>query len=351
MDEVVHRYRGVLEAGTVLVSAVLEQPQLLVGVLEEISDAAGATVAQRFGYAYIDQAGTVTPAGPAPYLDGVAAPDTPAVTAARALPWLAQAEQAAVSWMIAQQLPEHMAQIQPRRAAELTKTRTLVQQRLAHESERLLLDAAVAAEKEQRGEKVRQSSDSLHRKAVELDQRLRARLDLLDRQTQLVSKPPRIVTAALVLPLAMVDTDGEGGVPADAPIRLKETKEVERRGVDLVLAAERELGRVPVEQPFFNKGFDILSTDPATGDTYRIEVKARIAGSKDFYITHNEVLTGKNAQPHYRLALVYVDPDGPHLDQVRYLDDPFATTTLGDFDATGIRGHWTKTWSRGTAPH
>ena len=38
-----------------------------------------------------------------------------------------------------------------------------------------------------------------------------------------------------------------------------ETKEVERRGVELVLAAERALGRAPVEQAFNNPGFDILS--------------------------------------------------------------------------------------------
>lgn len=134
-------------------------------------------------------------------------------------------------------------------------------------------------------------------------------------------------------------------------MRAKETKEVERRGVDLVLAAERALGRNPVEQDFWNPGFDILSTDPTTGDTYRIEVKARLAGEKDFFITHNEVMTSKNAQPRYRLALASVHPDGAHLDQVRYLDDPFAGTTLGDFDATGLRGHWAKTWNRGTDPH
>ena len=70
---------------------------------------------------------------------------------------------------------------------------------------------------------------------------------------------------------------------------------------------EQKLGRKPVEQVFTNKGFDILSTAP-NGDTYRIEVKARLDGATDFYVTHNEVLVGKNAVPRYRLALVKVDP-------------------------------------------
>jgi hypothetical protein len=229
--------------------------------------------------------------------------------------------------------------------AELEKARDLVTKRLSYESERLLLDAAVASEKEQQGEKPKESSESLNRKAIELDVRLRKRLALLDQQQLMSTKPPHIVTAALVLPIGTLEDE----IPATAPIHSKETKEVERRGVDLVLAHERELGRIAVEQSFNNKGFDILSTD-GNGDTYRIEVKARIEGAKDFFVTHNEVMTGKNAVPRYRLALVKVDTRGPQFDDVRYLGDPFATTDLGDFEATGIRGDWAKTWVKGVSP-
>jgi SNF2 family DNA or RNA helicase len=345
MDEAVRAFGGSLHSGTVLVSATLEEPHLLVGVIEEVADATGATVSRRFGYAYVDSFGTVSPAGPAPYLDCVAAPDTPAVAEVRQLPWLAEAEDTATSWIIANQLPEYLAEVQPRRSAELAKTRDLVTKRLEGERDRLFLDAAVAAEKEQAGEKPKQSSETLNRKAVDLDVRLCQRLELLDQQALMSTRPPRIVTAAVVLPLAMLEAE----VPATAPIHAKETKEVERRGVDLVLARERELGRKPVEQPFTNKGFDVLSTS-LNGNTYRIEVKARIEGAKDFFITHNEVMTGKNAVPRYRLALVRVDGRGPQHDQVRYLDDPFATTDLGDFDATGIRGDWGKIWTKGREP-
>lgn len=345
MDEAIRHFGGVLNHGTTLVSATLEEPHLLVGVIEEITDATGAPVARRFGYAYVDSHGTVTPAGPAPYLDCVAAPDTEAVAAARRLPWLADAEDRATSWIITTQLPEYLAEVQPRRAAELAKTRELVITRLEGERDRLLLEATVAAEKEHAGEKPKESAESLNRKAVELDARLRNRLELLDKQALMSTKPPRIVTTALVLPISMVDAD----LPAAAPIHATETKEVERRGVDLVLAAERALGRNPVEQPFNNKGFDILSTDTC-GDTYRIEVKARLDGAPDFFVTHNEIMVGKNAAPRYRLALVRVDPRGPEHDEVRYLADPFNSTDLGDFAATGIRGDWNTMWNKGTGP-
>jgi hypothetical protein len=267
------------------------------------------------------------------------------VTAARQLPWLAEAEDRAISWIIANQLPEYLAEVQPRRAAELAKTRELVTKRLEHERDRLLLDAAVAAEKEQAGEKPKESAESLNRKAVELDARMRRRLATVDQQALMSIKPPRILTAALVLPVGMLDAD----LPPAAPIHAKETKEVERRGVDLVLARERDLGRTPVEQAFNNKGFDILSYAP-NGDTYRIEVKARIDGAKDFFVTHNEVMVGKNAVPRYRLALVTVNRRVAQHDEVRYLDNPFATTDLGNFDSTGIRGDWNKMWNKGSEP-
>ncbi|BBZ07780.1 MULTISPECIES: helicase-related protein [Mycolicibacterium] len=345
MDEAIRHFGGTLNSGTVLVSATLEEPHLLVGVVEEVADATGAAVSRRFGYAYVDSLGTVTPAGPAPYLDCVAAPDTPAVAAARRSPWLTEAEDRATSWIITTQLPEYLAEVQPRRAAELAKARELVVKRLEGERDRLLLDAAVAAEKERAGEKPKESAESLNRKAVELDARLRKRLELLDKQALMSTKPPRIMTAALVLPVSMVD----GELPASAPMHAKETKEVERRGVDLVMATERTLGRTPVEQSFNNKGFDILSSDPG-GDTYRIEVKARLDGATDFFVTHNEVMVGKNAAPRYRLALVKVHPRGPRHDEVRYLDNPFASTDLGDFDATGVRGDWNRMWNKGTEP-
>ncbi|MDF2468251.1 MAG: helicase domain protein [Rhodococcus erythropolis] len=345
MDEAIRHFGGALNSGTVLVSATLEEPHLLVGVVEEVTDATGAAVSRRFGYAYVDSLGTVTPAGPAPYLDCVAAPDTPAVAAARQLPWLAEAEDRATSWIITTQLPEYLAEVQPRRSAELAKCRELVVKRLEGERDRMLLDAAVAAEKEQAGVKPKETAESLNRKAVELDARLRKRLDVLEKQASMSTKPPRIMTAAMVIPVGMLDHD----LPASAPMHAKETKEVERRGVNLVMARETAVGRTPVEQSFNNKGFDILSTD-ANGDTYRIEVKARLDGATDFFVTHNEVMVGKNAVPRYRLALVKVDPRGPDYDDVRYLDNPFASTNLGDFDATGVRGDWNKMWNKGTEP-
>jgi SNF2 family DNA or RNA helicase len=344
-EETVTRWHATLEQGTVLVSPTIEEPRLLVGVIQEVVDATEASVAKRFGYAYISQDGTVETAGPAPYLDCVAAPLTDAAMNARKLPWLVDAEDKAASWIIANQLPAFLDEVKLRREAELVRIREQVAQRLDQECNRFVLEAMVAREQEQEGKKPRESHASLMLKASELEERRAARLALLDRQLEMQARPPRVVTAALVLPLTTVEAE----IPADAPMHAVETKEVERRGVELVLATERTLGRIPVEQAFNNPGFDVLSVRDGE-DPIRIEVKARIAGAEDFFVTHNEVLTALNTAPRYRLALVRVHPGGPEYDEVRYLENPFAGFDAGDFDATGHRGKWETTWARGREP-
>ncbi|MFJ4848370.1 MULTISPECIES: DEAD/DEAH box helicase [unclassified Streptomyces] len=199
MNETMRNFGGALNQGTVLVSAALEEPHLLVGVVEEVADGTGESVARRFAYAYVDSHGTVHPAGPAPYLDCVEAPKGAATDIAGRMPWLADAEDKATSWIIANQLPAYLAEVQPRRLAELIKTRELVTKRLLSESERLLVDAAAASEKERKGERPKESAESLRRKADELHVRLKKRLALLDKQQLMSTKPPQILTAALVL--------------------------------------------------------------------------------------------------------------------------------------------------------
>ncbi len=348
-DVVVHRaiarFTPALDHGTVLISPDVQTPRLLVGVIQEVVDATNNQVASRFGYAYIDGHGTVEDAGPAPYLDCVAAPPSPTVDAAGRAAWLSTAEDAAASWVVAHRLPEFLSEVSTRRSAELRRVREQVEQRLAQERERLIGEAMAAQEQEQLGKRPRESHASLEEKARDLERRRLTRVELLDRQIEMHATPPRVVTAALVLPVAAVRDD----IAPEAPIHAVSTKEVERRGVERVLAAERELGRTPIEQAFNNPGFDVLSHRDGD-DPIRIEVKARIAGADDFYVTHNEVLTALNAAPRYRLALVRVDPMDPAQDQVRYLDNATTQFDTGGLDTTGHRVKWNSTWSRGREP-
>jgi hypothetical protein len=259
---------------------------------------------------------------------------------------LADREASATSWVIAHQLPAFAEQIVSRRTAEFERLATAVKQRLDHEIGRLNSQAAQTDSAAAAGRRVRTSGDALRRRADELGARLKVRLDRIEKQSRMNAVPPRVVSVALVLPAPVqVHHDAQAADP-------EARKAVERRGVDAVLAAERALGREPIEQASNNPGFDILSNCP--GDpSLRIEVKARIAGADTFVITRTEVLLALNAARDHRLALVSVHPDGSHLDQVRYIGDVFARAEpswLNDFGLVSQTLSWDHYWDAGHAP-
>lgn len=326
--------------------------RLLVAITEEIIDGHGDRVARRFGYVIVDPELSVSGAGPAPYLGMQALTEDQKYLHLPDLAWCVEAEEAARTWAIATDLPAYAREVGDRVTAEVDRTRAAVDSRLKQEANRLYTEAAVSAEREKAGrDKVR--SATLVARAEDLERRRTARLTSLDARASLQVRPPTVAGAALVVSAALLDREWEGlgsREPPTPPTHAKETRAVERRAVDLVLAAERSLGREPEEMPHNNPGYDVRSVAP-DGHLVHLEVKGQLSGAEDFFVTYNEVLFGKNAAPRYRLALVSVSPDGAEHDGVRYVGDPFATTSLGGFASTGIRGDWAKTWSSGRPPY
>ncbi len=342
----VESLRSVLDRGTVLSSADLDAPSLLVGVLNEVQDATGATIAQRFGYVLAPDDGECLDAGPAPYLDYAPGSLQSVGDVARFVP----REEQARSWVIANQLPSFASDIVQMRTHEYTRLADRVRKRLNREVNRLGIEAMKTDEAARLGKKVRVSGDSLRRRADELEARLESRLALIEKQLKMSPQPPKIVAVALVVPEASAGSGNEGRASAQDLTLAR--KAVERRGVEAVLAAERRLGREPVEQAFNNPGFDVLSKKPGE-PSLRIEVKARILGAEDFSITRNEVLTALNAAPDHRLALVSVHPDGADFDRVHYVGEAFAGAEpqwLADFGVVSQRLDWDAWWSRGREP-
>ncbi|WP_268968369.1 DUF3883 domain-containing protein [Tomitella gaofuii] len=133
------------------------------------------------------------------------------------------------------------------------------------------------------------------------------------------------------------------------PRHAVDTVTSDRRAIAMVLAAERALGRRPEEMPHNNPGFDVRTTT-ADGRTIFIEVKGRVMGADTFFVTRNEVTTGRNAGKEHRLALVAVSPEGPEHDQLRYIVDAFRHWNFGLFAATGIEAKWRDVWEAGGAP-
>ena len=150
--------------------------------------------------------------------------------------------------------------------------------------------------------------------------------------------------AALVIPSSLLAT---GEAPAPQTFA-RQIEEVERRAVDAVLAAERALGRAPVEMPRNDPGYDIQSTDNQ-GFVHYIEVKGRIEGSDTFTITTNEITFAQTQGDRHQLALVEVSTSGPERDQLRYVSDAFAhlepSATTRSYNEV-----WRDYWERGGPP-
>lgn len=346
LELIVELYGAALDRGTVLVSDSISEPTLLVGVLNEVKDATGASVGKQFGYSFVDEDGRIHEAGPAPYLDFAPASDRER-DAAEQLDWLRERERDAVSWVISQQLPHFAAMVTTQRTAEFERLRDRVRSRLTQEINRLETEALKSDESVAAGRRVRYTAEHLRRLASDLAARREHRLEVIERQLTMSPVTPQITAIALVIPAP------EGKKAEITGMHAIDRDVVERRGVDAVLAAEQALGREPHEQAHNNPGFDILSY-PAEGPSLRIEVKARIEGSDTFSITRTEVLTALNASPDHRLALVRVSIEGPQLDEVRYISGGFdgvEPAWLTDFDVVSQNLSWKDWWARGTEPN
>ena len=94
------------------------------------------------------------------------------------------------------------------------------------------------------------------------------------------------------------------------------------------MQAERKLGRVPEEQHHTNPGYDVLSTDPATGVCYFIEVKGHLPQTEQISVSRRQVGKAHNNSERWRLAVVSV-PENPNAEpEVHYLVEPFRTVSL-----------------------
>jgi superfamily II DNA or RNA helicase len=355
-DLIVERYGTLLKQGTMLADRhdPGTEPRLLVAVTHEITDGhdPARTITKKFGFVEVDAQGPlgVRSAGEARYLDyePMNDPERTVALPLREAPWLsAGVENVALDWAVTEGMPEELARTRDLVTARVAQVRRLVKQRLTGEinywdmRHAELLDAASA------GRSLKMKPETAYNRARDLERRLEKRLADLDRDEELIARPPAISAAALVVPQGLLNQmlggSGRGMLPSG------DTIATERRAVDAVLAAERRLGRVPREMPHNNPGYDIESRRP-DGHIIFIEVKGRIEGAEEFWVTRTEALHGKNSATGFRLAMVSVHPAGPESDAVRYIVDPFRDVDFGDFAATGMIGNWLKEWERGVDP-
>ncbi|HZK32625.1 MAG TPA: helicase-related protein [Corynebacterium sp.] len=363
VEVTLERLGPALHEGTVLVDPTDDstEPWLLVAASLEIRDGTGTTQAAEFSYVRVNPDGTAGDAGPAPYLDFDPLPEeldtTHILEEANHTGWLTSDPQSAAKDIIAaQMLRPLLAQTKERIIPELERVEKLVSDRLIAQQNYLAGEAAKAQEQQRlidSGEATRPPSLSYRAymdQVVAMNDRLQARRAELQRQRRLTPTPPRIKSTALIIPRGLLEVM-QGADESAVSQHAKDTREVERRAVDAVLAAERALGREPTEMPHNNPGYDIISRIPGSTDpAVIIEVKGRISGSDTFTLTHREALTGKNTEKQHRLVLVDVSPDGPDHDQLRYLVDYCRGLKDDGMDHAAHVLKWRDAWEKGGAP-
>ena len=330
-DLIIERHGTLLKQGTMLKDEhdPGTEPRLLVAVTHEITDGhqPAHTVAKKFGFVEVDSVGA-NAAGEARYLDYKPLDESERMVAAplREAPWLASGvENVALAWAVTDGMPAELARTRDLVTARVAQVRRLVKQRLDGEINYWDMRATELLDQQAAGRSLKLKPETAQARARDLERRLDKRLAELARDEELIARPPVISAGALIIPQGLLnlllgildsadDTGSQGRFAAD-------TTETDRRAIAAVLAAERALGREPREMPHNNPGYDIESRSP-DGHLVFIEVKGRIEGAEEFWVTKTEVLHGKNSAAGSRLAMVSVSPRGSGFDQVRLPASP-----------------------------
>lgn len=355
-DLIIERYGTLLKQGTMLADRhdPGDEPRLLVAVTHEITDGhdPARTITKKFGFAEINHEGTlgVRSAGEARYLDYEPLDDAERLMAysLRDAPWLASGvEQVALDWAVTEGMPDELTRTRNLVTTRVAQVRRLVKQRLNGEINYWDMRHAALLDDQAAGKKLKMRPETAEARARDLERRLEKRLADLNRDEELIARPPLISAAALIIPQGLFDR-----LTGESPkwdLLARDTSETDARAIAAVMAAERDLGRDPKEMPHNNPGYDIESRQ-SDGHLIYIEVKGRIMGADMFWVSKTEALHGKNAGTGSRLALVSVSDRGSEFDEVRYIVDPFHDIDFGDFNATGIMGNWKQEWARGVEP-
>ena len=324
-----------LQRGAVLVDADdrSTDPRLLVYLDHAITDGrqvrgARQVVSRRFQYVEIDRHGNAVDPGDEPYLDyaPLSADQQALLDGHLDLDWAGQtAEETARAWAIEHLAGPHFDEIAGVTHDRVARVSNAVRDRL--ESEIRYWDRRTEEIKAQEiaGRKPRLNSGRARARAEDLAARLARRRLELSLEANLHNSPPTVVAAAVVVPQGLLD--GLAGQPAN-PADEADRAETDRRAVAAVMKVERALGRVPEEQHHSNPGYDVLSTDPATGRCYFIEVKGHLPRTEQISVSKRQVGKAQNNQERWRLAVVSVPDDPDAKPDVHYLVEPFRNVAL-----------------------
>ncbi|MCY3797286.1 MAG: DUF3883 domain-containing protein [Chloroflexi bacterium] len=140
----------------------------------------------------------------------------------------------------------------------------------------------------------------------EVELRLEQKLKQLEDAHSTRVIPPKVKSAAFVVPASLLDAERKSG--EDHGNNARDKKITENVAMQAVMDAEISLRNLPIDVSEQNLGYDIESQDK-DGDLRFIEVKGRRADAPIVTLTKNELITALNCGDRYILALVLVQEE------------------------------------------
>lgn len=280
-------------------------------------------ISQRLQFTAIDKAGDAVNAGIAPHLNlrPATTEEIEAVSDLLDEDWLtSELEKTAIRFATVELAQGHVAEIKARRLPEIDKVEQEVRARLKKEINYWDSRAFELKEEEKAGKKARLSWQNAQRRAEELAERQKRRMDQLERERFITSQPPRVRGGMVVIPRGLLVARQSPTVPNRFAEDPAARRAIELAAMEAVMAAERALGHVPVDVSAQKIGYDIASHDPKSGHLRFIEVKGRIDGADTVMITRQEIITSLHEPEKFILAIVSVNGGFAHAP--RYVRGP-----------------------------
>lgn len=309
-------------------------------------------ISQRLQFAAIDKSGKTVNAGIAPHLN-LRPATSEEVESVRDLleeDWLtSELEKAAIRFATVELAQVHVAEVKARRIPEIDKVEQEVRARLKKEINYWDSRAFELKEEEKAGKKTRLNWQNAQRRAEDLAERQKRRMDQLEKERFISSQPPRVRGGMVVIPSGLLAArqSSADAIPDQFTVDPAARRKIEMAAMAAVIAAETGLGNRPVDVSAKKLGYDIESYDPELGHMRFIEVKGRIDGANSVMVTRQEIITSLHEPDKFILAIVAVAEGVGN--EPRYVRGPLVDREPS-FLETAVQFHLSRLLERSEAP-
>lgn len=309
-------------------------------------------ISQRLQFAAIDKSGKTVNAGIAPHLN-LRPATSEEVESVRDLleeDWLtSELEKAAIRFATVELAQVHVAEVKARRIPEIDKVEQEVRARLKKEINYWDSRAFELKEEEKAGKKTRLNWQNAQRRAEDLAERQKRRMDQLEKERFISSQPPRVRGGMVVIPSGLLAArqSSADAIPDQFAVDPAARRKIEMAAMAAVIAAETGLGNRPVDVSAKKLGYDIESYDPELGHMRFIEVKGRIDGANSVMVTRQEIITSLHEPDKFILAIVAVAEGVGN--EPRYVRGPLVDREPS-FLETAVQFHLSRLLERSEAP-